>query len=41
MDELWNDENISKLCSENCVGVRLESESESCNQFKQLCIRNL
>lgn len=36
MDELWNDETISKLCIENCVSIKLEADSEPCNQFKQL-----
>ncbi len=40
MDDLWNDESIKSLCNENCVCLRLEADSEPCNQFKQLCKNN-
>lgn len=36
MDELWLDEDIANLCAETCVAIKLESDSESCNQFKQI-----
>ena len=37
MTELWNDEKISNLCTANCVSIKLEANSDECNQFKQLC----
>lgn len=37
MTELWNDETISSLCKENCVSIKLDANSDECNQFKQLC----
>jgi len=36
MNELWNDVDVSKLCIENCISIKLEAESDPCNQFKQL-----
>lgn len=36
MTELWNDEKISNLCTANCVSIKLEANSDECNQFKQL-----
>ena len=38
MNELWDRESISNLCSENCVSLKLDSESQFCKQFTQICI---
>ncbi len=35
--EYWNDSEVAKRCSENCVSIRLEANSEECDQFKQIC----
>lgn len=36
IEEYWNKEEITKLCNENCVCLKLEADTQTFNQFKQI-----
>lgn len=40
-DELWSKEEIYQLCAEYCVSLKLQSDSQTFEQFKQICKRFL
>ncbi len=36
----WEDAAVADRCSASCVSIRLQADSDECNQFRQICIKN-
>ncbi len=36
-DEVWSSEQVSDMCRRHCVSLKLQSDTEVCSQFKQIC----